>query len=190
MWAVLAFAGRTTAWVVILAACGVIAAAVVVPRVASATPYTILTSSMSPTYPPGTLVVVTPVDPAKLTVGDVVTVQLESGEPTVVTHRVSSIAYQLDGDVSIETKGDANISPDREVRLAEQVRGRVWYSIPYLGYVSTALTGGERQWIVTVIALALIGYALWMFGSGWRDRRRAGQNADRTTDVPDESRDS
>ncbi|WP_350350342.1 signal peptidase I [Microbacterium sp. A8/3-1] len=171
MRAVLTFSGRTVAWVVILGASAVVLAAVLIPRVAGATPYTILTSSMSPAYPPGTLVVVRPAAVDELKVGDVVTVQLESGEETVVTHRISAISYALDGDVEFETKGDANTAPDRELRLPVQIRGMLWYSLPYLGFLANALTGTDRQWIVTVIAIGLLGYAAAMFVSAWRSRR-------------------
>lgn len=171
MRAVLTFSGRTVAWVVILGASAVVLAAVLIPRVAGATPYTILTSSMSPAYPPGTLVVVRPAAVDELEVGDVVTVQLESGEETVVTHRISAISYALDGDVEFETKGDANTAPDRELRMPVQIRGMLWYSLPYLGFLANALTGSDRQWIVTVIAIGLLGYAAGMFVSAWRSRR-------------------
>lgn len=172
MRAVLAFAGRTAAWIIIAGAAAAILAAVIVPRLAGATPYTILTGSMSPSYPPGTLVVVKPVDAAELAVGDVVTAQLRSGRPEVVTHRISAVMYELDGGVVLETKGDANPSPDRDLRREEQLRGRVWYAVPYLGFVSTAFSGGERQWMVIAVAGGLGVYAVWMFASSWRDRRR------------------
>ena len=54
---------------------------IVVPKVGGATPLTVLTQSMEPTLPPGTLVVVGPVEPADVRVGDVVTYQIRSGEP-------------------------------------------------------------------------------------------------------------
>lgn len=171
MRAALTFGGRTLAWVVIVGAAGVVLVAVLIPRITGAAPYTILTSSMSPAYPPGTLVVVRPIDDVDdLDVGDVVTVQRESGQETMVTHRISAVSYALDGDVEIETKGDANSAPDRELRLPVQIRGELWYAVPYLGYVSTALSGGERQWIVTTIAIGLLTYAAWMFISAWRSR--------------------
>ncbi len=72
----------------------VIAVAVVVPRLAGARPYVVLTGSMRPGMPPGTLVVVRPVDPRSIGVGDVITYQVASGEPDVVTHRV--VAQGLD----------------------------------------------------------------------------------------------
>lgn len=181
---VLAFAGRTLAWIVIVAALAVIAAAVVIPRIAGATPYTVLTGSMQPAYPPGTLVVVKPVNTDTLSVGDVVTVQLESGQDTVVTHRIDAIQHRLDGEIQFITKGDANETADTEPRLPVQIRGEVWYSVPYVGYISTALTGSQRSWIVTAIAGVLIGFAGWMFIGAIRDRRKRRETAGQAGDGP------
>lgn len=167
------FAGRTLAWIVILVASAMIVAAVLIPRLTGSTPYTVLTGSMEPAYPPGTLVVVRPVDPRGISVGDVVTIQLESGKESFVTHRIAAIQHRADGDVQFVTKGDANDVVDADVRLPVQVRGKVWYHVPYLGYVSTALTGSQRGWIVIAVAAALLGYAGWMFAGAWRGRHSA-----------------
>ena len=52
---------RIVSYTLLAAMLTILAATVVIPRVSGSTPYTILTSSMRPTYPPGTLVVdVTP----------------------------------------------------------------------------------------------------------------------------------
>lgn len=166
------FIGTVLSWIVILGAAAVILLAVVVPRIAGATPYTVLTSSMEPTLPPGTLIVVRPVDPDSLVVGDVVTVQLESGESQTVTHRIVEIGYDLTGIPSFVTQGDANPDPDSETRQAEQIRGKLWYSIPLLGYPSTYLTGQDRQWFVYVVVAGLGAYAVWMFVSSRRDKKK------------------
>ena len=100
------------AWVVILGAVGLLAAAVLVPRVAGATPYAVLTGSMQPGLPPGTLIVVRPVNDADLALGDIVTYQLESGEAPVVTHRVVAMGYDGRGELRLQTQGDANDVPD------------------------------------------------------------------------------
>jgi signal peptidase I len=63
---------------------------IVIPKLSGATPLTVLTSSMEPTLPPGTLIVVQPVDVTDLAVGDVATYQIRSGEPDVITHRAPS----------------------------------------------------------------------------------------------------
>ncbi|GAA4099459.1 signal peptidase I [Nocardioides kongjuensis] len=180
---------QVVAWLVIIGVVVVLAAAVVVPRLAGATPYTVLTGSMRPDRPPGTLVVVRPVDPDDLAVGDVVTYQLESGEATVVTHRIVAIGNQLDGDLVLTTQGDANDVPDREPVKPVQVRGRLWYSIPYLGYVNNALSGKQRQVAVLVVSTGLVGYAAFMFVGAVRDRRRgrlAPASGDAAADTPDD----
>lgn len=171
MRSVISFVGRMLGWLVLIAAAGLIIAGVIVPRLTGSTPYTIITSSMQPAYPAGTLVVVRPVDTDTLEVGDVVTIQLESGQDTVVTHRIAAIQHRLDGDVRFVTKGDANQSADVDVRLPAQIRGEVWYRVPYAGHISTALTAAQRGWAVNAIAIGLLGFAGWSFAGGWRERR-------------------
>lgn len=169
---VLGWAARILLWVVILAAGFVLLVDVVIPRVAGATPYAILTSSMQPRYPPGTLVVVKPVDPHKISVGDVVTYQLRSGEPTVVTHRVIAQGIRHDGTLIFRTKGDASNSPDPNWVQAVQIRGRLWYSVPLLGYPADMLSGSQHQLVVDIVVAGLLGYAAYMFVSAARDRRK------------------
>lgn len=164
--------GPAVAWLVIAGVVGVLAAAVLVPRLAGATPYTVLTGSMQPSYPPGTLVVVRPVQPDEVLAGDVITYQLKSGEPTVVTHRVTEVAMGLDGTRVFTTKGDNNGVVDRDPVKPVQVQGKVWYSVPYLGYVNRALSGSQRQTAVMVVSSVLIGYAAFMLIGALRDRVR------------------
>ncbi|MGX1769978.1 signal peptidase I [Dietzia sp. NPDC055343] len=159
-------------WFLLLAAAAVLAALVVVPRVSGATPYTVLTGSMEPTLSPGSLIVVKPVPPEELHAGDVITFQIESGNQAVNTHRITQVVYDAQGRQRIRTHGDANSIPDKDMLVAEQVRGRLWYSVPYLGYVNNAMTGDSRQRLVMVAVGGLGVYAVWMFGSGLRDRSR------------------
>ncbi len=164
---------RVLAWVVILGAVGLLAAAVLVPRVAGATPYAVLTGSMQPGLPPGTLIVVRPVDDADLALGDVVTYQLESGEAPVVTHRVVAMGYDGLGELRLQTQGDANDVPDAAWVRPIQVRGELWYSVPLAGYPHTWLSGQEHERLVQIAAGGLIGYAAWMFLGAVRTRRRS-----------------
>lgn len=147
------------------------AALVVVPRLTGSVPLTVLTGSMTPTYPPGTVVVVRPTPFDEIRVGDPVTYQVRSGDPTVVTHRVVSMAFAADGSRRLVTQGDANGAPDREPVRAVQVRGTVWYSVPYVGYVATALDADLRDQAVKGLAFALLGYGALLFLGSLRDRR-------------------
>lgn len=172
---VVGWAGQVFAWLVILATVVVLALAVVVPRLGGATPYTILTSSMEPAMPPGTLVVARPVDPSAISVGSVITYQLESGKPTVVTHRVVGVGVDATGELRFTTQGDANNAPDAATVRPVQVRGERWYAVPVLGRLNTLLSGHERQLLVYVAAALLLGYAAWQFLGALvvRPRRRA-----------------
>ena len=169
------WAVRVLTWVVILGALAVLAAAVLVPRMAGATPYTVLTSSMTPGLPPGTLVVVRPVPTTEIAINDVVTYQLHSGEPAVVTHRVVAVRSNLKGEIEFQTQGDANSLPDESWVRPEQVRGTLWYSVPHLGRLNTLLSGHQRQLAVYGAAGALGVYAGAMFSGAaiGRMRRRA-----------------
>src|SRR5699024_3880414 len=136
-------------------------------------PLSVLTGSMRPTYPPGTLVVIKPAAPEEIGIGDVITFQIESGKPAVATHRV--IARSTDsgtGEVRFTTQGDANTAPDPVQVQPAQIRGKVWYAIPYLGWVNQAIGGQTRSWAVPALAGALFLYALWNVGSGLRERGR------------------
>lgn len=170
---------RVLAWVVILAATVALCAAVLVPRVAGATPYAVLTGSMRPDLPPGELVVVRPVAEKDLAIGAVVTYQLVSGEPAVVTHRVVAVGYDGRGDLRLRTQGDANEVPDAAWVRPEQVRGELWYSVPLLGYAQTWLSGQEHERLVELTAAGLIGYAAWMFVGAAYARRRVEPDRER-----------
>ena len=142
------------------------ALAIVVPAVTGSLPMTILTGSMTPNHPPGTLIIVKPVDTVTLRIGDAITYQIESGKPAVVTHRIIGITSVSDGTRTFTTQGDANNTADAEPVLGVQIRGKVWYSIPYLGWVNTVVNGESRAWLIPMIAGGLFLYAGYMGASG------------------------
>lgn len=146
--------------VVVLAA---LVVAVLIPRVGSATPYTIETGSMAPHMPPGTLVVVRPTDTEKIAVGTVVTFQLRSGDPTVVTHRVVAVAVDGAGRVLYQTKGDANTVPDAQWVRPVQIRGTKWYAVRELGRVNTIVNGEKHALAAYAVVAGLFGYAVLMY---------------------------
>ncbi len=167
--------GQVIAWFVIAAVVGMLAICVVIPRLSGATPYTILTGSMRPDLPPGTLVVVKPAAADDIEVGNVVTYQLKSGEPTVVTHRVLGISFAGDGTRTFTTQGDANNAPDADKVLPAQIKGKVWYAVPHLGRVNNLIDNAQRHAISVVIIGGLLAYAAYMFVTSGRERRTAKQ---------------
>lgn len=142
------------------------AALIAVPFVSGATPLTILTASMEPHLPPGTVIVVKPTPVQDIRLGDVITYQIRSGDPTLVTHRVASVGSSTDGSIRFVTKGDNNSTTDAAPVASAQVKGVVWYSVPWVGFISLALNGPIRAWLVPLIAVALFCYAGFMFAEG------------------------
>ncbi len=158
---------------------------IALPMLTKSTPYTVLTSSMSPNYPAGTLVIVKPTDVQQIRIGDVVTYQIASNQPAVVTHRVIQIIEPTtaSGTESFITKGDANSLPDAKPVQPVQVRGVVWYAIPYLGWVNNVINGDARSLIVPIIAGGLFLYAGYMGASTIVDRRRNARAAAAAAEV-------
>ncbi|RZU67074.1 signal peptidase [Microterricola gilva] len=151
-------------WIVIVASLAAITALVVVPRIAGASPYTILTGSMIPDMPPGTIVVVKPLPFDQIRQGDVITYQIESGKPMVVTHRVVGVDV-VDGKTRLVTQGDANDAPDAESVREVQVKGVVWYHVPFIGFATTLIDDTSKGIAVRVLGGLLIAYALYVGAS-------------------------
>ncbi len=164
---------RSIASTVVLVAVSAFAlVTVILPLVLGAHTYTVLTGSMRPGMPPGTLIAVreTPFD--QIRVGHVVTYQLHSGEPTVVTHRVVGTSTTAAGERMLLTRGDANTADDPPVR-EEQMRGRVVLALPYLGYPGVLFGGQERGALIAAVGVAVVGYGVVLLGVELvRGRRR------------------
>jgi signal peptidase len=133
---------------------------------------TVLTQSMEPGLPPGTLVVIRPTPVDDIRVGDVVTYQIRSGESAVVSHRVTAKTY-TDGELTFVTKGDNNDAVDPEPVREVQIRGTLWYSLPLLGWVNSILNGANRTVVLAIVAGGLFLYAAVSVAGAVRDRRRA-----------------
>lgn len=165
--------GMAVSFVLLMAVAFIALAVIVVPIASNSTPYTVLTSSMEPVYPPGTLVVVKPIDTADIRVGDVITYQLASGEAAVVTHRVTAVMQTPGEETTFTTKGDNNDLADANPVKPVQVRGAVWYAVPFIGWVNNVINGGARSILIPAIASVLFAYAGYMFTSGLVARSRA-----------------
>jgi signal peptidase len=157
---------------------GLAVAVIGVPFATGSVPLSVLTGSMTPAYPPGTLVIVRPVEPADIRIGDPITYQIQPGRPELVTHRVVAISSS-NGDRSYTTQGDSNDLADASPVVPDQVMGRVWYSVPYLGYINT-MVGANRSWLVPLLAVALFLFAGYSIASGLVDavRKRRGMLLD------------
>lgn len=93
--------------------------------------FSVISGSMEPNIPVGSLVYAKSVDFEDLEVGDVISYQLS--EDTMVTHRINSINEE---QKTIITKGDANDNVDSSEVQENQIIGKVTFSIPFLGYIA------------------------------------------------------
>jgi signal peptidase len=136
----------------VVAALAVVAAVGLVPLVTGASTYTVLTGSMRPALPVGTVVVVRPTPVEQIAVGEVVTFLAHdpgTSATRVVTHRVIGI----DPGPVLRTRGDANDAPDPGGTVAADVRGVLWYSVPWVGRIPST------SWLLVAggVLLLLVG---------------------------------
>lgn len=117
--------------------------------------YIVLSNSMEPEIPEGSMVLVRQTDPASLQVGDDITFHTEDDTHQVVTHRIVQILQDYDGtgQPGFVTQGVARSTPDSEVRPAASVLGRVSLSVPLLGYVLAFFQSN----LFIILLLILIG---------------------------------
>lgn len=165
---------RIATWVIrllLLAVLGLITFAIVVltilPRATHGTALTVLTGSMTPKIPVGSVVIDRPVDPGTLQVGDVATYQKEPGKAEYITHRIVKIDASKT-PAMFTFKGDANRGPDPVAVPATAIRGKVWFHVPYLGTIRDALH--TKGGLTGVAMLALAGYALYQGAGALRQR--------------------
>lgn len=145
------------------------AVTILVPRFTGAVPLTVLSGSMEPTLPVGSLVVVRPVDAADVRIGDVVTYLPHPDDPTAITHRVTGVTHRTDGGRTFTMQGDANDAPDLPVQ-DHQVRARVWYVVHHLGHLNSAVNVDDRHLGVYVVAGGFFVWALDLWRRAARGR--------------------
>lgn len=131
----------------------VIALLLIGVRIVGLTPYTVLSPSMTPTYPVGSVIYVSKTSADGLKVGDPLTYTLDG---KTVTHRiVEKQTNELTG-VSFITKGDANKIPDGHPVSPSQIVGKPLFHIPLLGYVSNYIQSPPGIYIAAGGCLVLI----------------------------------
>lgn len=132
----------------------VVAAAVLLVgvRVFGLTPYTVLSGSMEPTYPTGSLIYVRDAEKESLEVGDPITYVLNDGG-VIVTHRIIEIDSE---NGCVYTKGDANETPDGSPVLYENIIGTPEFCVPKLGYLSAMISRPPGLYIACGIAAAAV----------------------------------
>lgn len=115
--------------------------------------FAVLSGSMEPTMPVGSLAVVFP--QSTYTAGDIITVRGEKNPKETVTHRIIDIRQQPNEQNLYVLKGDANEEQDREAIPENRVVGKVLVHLPYLGrMISFAQT--QQGFILMIVVPATI----------------------------------
>lgn len=153
--------------------------------------FRVVTGSMEPAMPVGTLLVSKAVDMSAVEVGDIVTfratVMGRVGE--VVTHRVISVA-NVDSAILLETKGDANLIADIQYVTQSNFVGKVtWYSkadnpLPHIMSFLTSSAG--FMLCVAAPCLLIVGMILKSCVGGIREdlRRIVDELAEEEEETP------
>ncbi len=93
--------------------------------------FRVVTGSMEPTMPVGTLLLCRQTPIEQIQQGDIVCYQAtdEARAGKIITHRVVEVCIDANGEVLLKTKGDANVAADSDLVSQTNLIGRVaWFS--------------------------------------------------------------
>lgn len=113
--------------------------------------YSVISGSMEPEYPVGSLIYVKDVDPSQIQVNDVITYVLPNDMPS--THRVIGIDKQ---NQLFYTKGDANKTEDGAPVHFRNLIGKPVFTIPLLGYVAHFIQHPPGMYVAIAIGAILL----------------------------------
>jgi signal peptidase I len=132
----------------------------------------ILSGSMAPRIPTGSLVLATPEPASEIQAGDVIIFHAPAAGHRLIAHRVVAVLEHGPRPV-VQTKGDANSAPDPW--QARTDGGRIWTvrrEAPLLGYV-TVFT--QRSWPFLILVLGIAAIAIRALRRIWVPDHAAAQ---------------
>lgn len=130
--------------------------------------YYIKTDSMSPKISRGSLVLVKEVEFTEVKAGDILTFTNEDGTKQF-THRAVNVDYNSG---MITTKGDANKENDPSPTSCNYLKGKVNFSIPFVGYAAIALDTTAGKVIAASVFIAWVAVEIEIFFAG---RKKLGE---------------
>ena len=123
--------------------------------------YGVLTGSMEPTYPTGSLIYVKAVDASDLRVNDVITFSISPG--VIATHRIVEIVPDETYPtlVRYRTKGDANRDVDASLVSANNIIGKALFAVPHLGNVANYIQQPPGIYVAILICGLMIAFVFY-----------------------------
>lgn len=100
--------------------------------------YTVISGSMEPAIPTGSLVYIKEMEPKDVQADDVIAFYGAKDAGSIITHRVVENRVLMGEFI---TKGDANATEDMNPASYNDFIGKVAYSIPKVGNIALVLTG-------------------------------------------------
>lgn len=137
-----------------------------VPKIFGYEIYNVISGSMEPEIPVGSLILVAPSQPESIIEGDIIA--FESAD-SVVTHRVVE-NKKLEGELI--TKGDANEKEDIKPVPYANLIGRVERHVPYMGQYMVIYTTNVGK--IYMICFAACGAMLNVLAGRLRDQAKKG----------------
>ena len=124
-----------------------------VPRLFGYEVYSVVSGSMEPAIPTGSLIYIKSVEPETIETNDVIAFYSPSNPDAIITHRVVTNKV-VSGE--FETKGDANQASDPSPVPYDNMVGRVTWSIPYAGRLLSGIVTTEGKMIVVGIVVVSV----------------------------------
>ena len=115
--------------------------------------YTVISGSMEPAIPTGSLVYVRYEEPDTIVKDDVIAFYSNNADGSIITHRVVSNSPAMGQFI---TKGDANEEKDMNPIPYNNYIGKVKLSVPVVGGIAQAATGTAGK----IAAASIIGLAV------------------------------
>lgn len=115
----------------------------------------VMSGSMEPAIKTGSIVFVGKANVSKLEAGDIVNYKSKNDPNVTITHRLVKIE-ETDGKKLFMTKGDANNTPDTDQVAESQISGKVVFTLPYLGFLSSWLKKPHGLVLLVIVPAILV----------------------------------
>lgn len=138
--------------------------------------YGVLTGSMEPAYPTGSLIYVKQVDAKDLRVNDVITFSISPG--VIATHRIVEIVpdEQYPTIMRYRTKGDANKDVDASLVSANNIIGKAIFAVPKLGHLANYIQQPPGIYVAILVCGLMIAFVFYTDSLDNKQKQAEGQH--------------
>lgn len=144
------------------------------PRLAGYQIYSVISGSMEPAVPVGSLVYIKTMEPADMQEGDVIAYYAARDSASIITHRVVENRVLMG---ELVTKGDANQAADVNPVPYDHFIGKVQYSVPGVGKLAEFFTSRVGKAAAGGLIAAAVLLHILASAVEWepkKDRKEAG----------------